>query len=135
MKMQRNTRQRAYILKEVSQRSDHPTARDVYMAVRKKLPNISLTTVYRNLTNLADEGLILRINVPSSPERFDKTVTTHLHTLCDECRAFADVSQQDQLFELIKKTVLASNNFHASGMDLIIRGKCSECEKKETAVI
>lgn len=132
--MQRNTRQRAYIFKEVSERCDHPTARDVYMAVRKKLPNISLTTVYRNLTNLAEEGLILRIAVPSSPERFDKTVGAHIHRLCDECKEFSDLPADSCLFDMIKKTMYESDGFNASGMDLVIRGKCSECAKKENII-
>lgn len=129
--MQRSTRQRTCILNEVCTRNDHPTAREVYTAVRKKLPNISLTTVYRNLTNLADEGLILRIAVPGASERFDRTAKIHFHMLCDKCRNFSDISNDKALFDIIKKTVAESDGFCVSGMDLVLRGTCADCMRKE----
>lgn len=124
--MERNTKQRTYVLDEVIKRCDHPTAYDIYMAVRKVLPNISLTTVYRNLTNLADDGLILRIAVPGLPERFDRTAQAHIHTLCDRCGAFSDLSDGG-IYGLIKESLAITDGFHVSGMDVVLRGRCKNC--------
>ena len=129
--MERNTRQRTCVLNEVRGRSDHPTAHEIYAAVRKKLPNISLTTVYRNLTDLADDGLILRIAVPGSSERFDRTVKIHFHMLCDNCHGFSDISDDGHFFDIIRESVEKSDGFFVSGMDVVLRGTCADCIRKE----
>ncbi len=129
--MERNTKQRTFVLDEVRCRNDHPTAREIYTAVRKKLPKISLTTVYRNLTGLADDGLILRIAVPGSSERFERTMKIHFHKLCEKCHAFSDVADDEKLFSIIKKSVEKSDGFYVSGMDMVLCGRCADCVKRE----
>ncbi|MGE5577510.1 MAG: Fur family transcriptional regulator, partial [Syntrophothermus sp.] len=52
------TRQRQIILEELKNVTTHPTADEVYEMVRRRLPRISLGTVYRNLELLAEEGII-----------------------------------------------------------------------------
>lgn len=131
--MERTTRQRTAVLEEISGRSDHPTARDIYLAVKKTLPKISLTTVYRNLFALADEGLILRIAVPGAAERFDFNPGIHLHLLCEHCGAFGDVTENKNLFEQIQTHVLQKDNFFVSGMDLVIKGRCGRCRRLKDA--
>ena len=54
------SRQRQVIKDFLMTRKDHPTADTVYMNVRNEYPNISLGTVYRNLSLLADIGEIGR---------------------------------------------------------------------------
>ncbi|MGN0077024.1 MAG: transcriptional repressor, partial [Parafannyhessea sp.] len=66
----RNTRQRQMVLDEVRSRCDHPTAEQIYEAVRARDPRVSQATVYRNLHLLAQEGQILSIKAPGV-EHFD----------------------------------------------------------------
>lgn len=84
----RNTKQKEIIYKSVTTRCDHPTAEMIYSEVKDVLPQISLATVYRNLSQLSEQGKIKRIAVPSAPDRFDKTVSQHSHFICSECNAF-----------------------------------------------
>ena len=68
----RRSAKRDAILKLLrSERLDHPTANDVYLAIRKTYPNISLGTVYRNLNDMSEDGSILKISSPHAPDRFD----------------------------------------------------------------
>ena len=71
------SRQREAIKEFMMTRKDHPTADIVYMNVRKEFPNISLGTVYRNLTLLSDMGELLRLRVGDGVDHFDATTTTH----------------------------------------------------------
>ena len=63
MAIRKYSRQRELIKEFLMTRKDHPTADMVYMNVRRMNPNISLGTVYRNLTRLAEDGEINRLNV------------------------------------------------------------------------
>ncbi len=86
----RNTRQRKLVLDAVRQSCSHPTADEIYSAVREQDPKISRGTVYRNLNLLADEGTILSIKTPGG-NRFDRTVDPHAHLICTSCGCVIDV--------------------------------------------
>ena len=59
---------------------------------KKSLPKIAVGTVYRNLNELAEVGIIRKIEVPNAPDRFDKTVAPHEHLICPECGAVEDLA-------------------------------------------
>ena len=79
------SKQREAIKEFLCTRKDHPTADNVYMEVRKEFPNISLGTVYRNLTLLAELGEIARINVGDGTDHFDPNTSLHYHFICKGC--------------------------------------------------
>ena len=85
MAFERMTGQRRLILEEVLKACDHPTAAQIYERVAASMPNVSLTTVYRNLNRLTADGRIRRITIPNEPDRFDKTVYDHYHIKCEVC--------------------------------------------------
>ena len=87
----RMTEQRRVILEEVRKLRTHPTADDVFALARKRLPRISLGTVYRNLDVLSESGVILRLDMPGSPNRFDGKTHDHIHVRCVECGRVDDV--------------------------------------------
>jgi Fur family ferric uptake transcriptional regulator len=71
------TNQRQVILEEIQKVNTHPTADEVYETVRKRLPRISLGTVYRNLEILSACGLIQKIGPLSNQMRFDGITKKH----------------------------------------------------------
>lgn len=85
------SRQREMIKEFLLARKDHPTADIVYMNVRKQNPNISLGTVYRNLTLLADIGEINRLRLGDGVDHFDGDTSPHYHFLCTECGGISDL--------------------------------------------
>ena len=85
------SRQREAIKEFMMTRKDHPTADVVYMNVRKEFPNISLGTVYRNLTLLSEMGELLRLRVGDGVDHFDATTTPHYHFICKDCGTVTDL--------------------------------------------
>ena len=91
-KTQRNTRQRQVILEELQKLTSHPTAAGLYEIVRRRLPKISLGTVYRNLELLARTGLIQKLEFGGGEARFDGNVDRHDHVRCVRCGRVDDIS-------------------------------------------
>lgn len=84
------SRQRESIKQFLMGRHDHPTADTVYMGVREEFPHISLGTVYRNLSLLADLGEIQKFNT-NGVEHFDANVMPHYHFVCRHCHSVLDL--------------------------------------------
>ena len=87
----RMTRQRQVILEELRKVKTHPSADEVYEMVRKRLPRISLGTVYRNLEILSESGEIKKLEPGSSLKRFDGNPSEHFHIRCIRCDRIADM--------------------------------------------
>lgn len=124
----KHSKQRDSIMEFLRERKDHPTADTVYMNVRKTFPNISLGTVYRNLTLLADIGEIARIRVGDGVDHFDADTSPHYHFICKECGSVIDLDMKDMVF--INET--ANKNFDGliEGHITYFYGKCSNCSSK-----
>jgi Fur family ferric uptake transcriptional regulator len=87
----RNTRQRQVILEELRQVTCHPTAAGLYEMVRRRLPKISLGTVYRNLELLTRMGMIQKIQTAGAEARFDGSPHRHDHVRCLRCGRVDDM--------------------------------------------
>ena len=84
------SRQRESIKEFLMTRKDHPTADVVYENVRKIYPNISLGTVYRNLSLLSELGEIQKLSNFGGADHFDGCVTPHCHFMCKKCGQVLD---------------------------------------------
>ena len=87
----KRSKQRDMIMAFLMGRKDHPTADTVYMNVRLENPNISLGTVYRNLTQLSDMGEIQRLRLGEGVDRFDADTSPHYHFVCSDCGSVIDL--------------------------------------------
>ena len=94
--MIKRSRQREAIRQCLTGRYDHPTAETVYMSIKDEFPNISLGTVYRNLSLLSDLGEIQKITVSGGPDRFDGNPAPHYHFSCRECGCVMDLDMPSQ---------------------------------------
>ena len=128
----RMTRQRMVILEEVRKDLDrHLTADEVYEEVRKRLPRISLGTVYRNLEILAELGKIQKLELSGSVKRFDGNPQRHYHIRCMRCgrvdnAPVAPLRQiEDRLYGATVYTIL--------GHRLEFEGFCPQCSEKRAA--
>ena len=92
--MIKHSKQRDCIHAFLMTRQDHPTAETVYMNIRRDFPKISLATVYRNLSLLADMGEIQKISTPDGPDRFDARTEPHVHFSCDCCGSVIDLEMR-----------------------------------------
>ena len=125
----RNTKQKKLIYNAVMNSPIHPTAEDVYHAVKKQLPNISLTTVYRNLNLQVVHGKIKRIHLPDKQDRFEKNPKKHYHILCEVCGEFEDLKVPAYNFELDDYDC-GQDEFLIKSHDIIFRGICPKCKNK-----
>ncbi|MDP3695894.1 MAG: transcriptional repressor, partial [Desulfocapsaceae bacterium] len=87
----RRTSQREIILQELQKSRQHLTADQLFRVVRKKMPRISLATVYRNLELLSETGLIAKLEVSGRQRRFDSEVVGHDHVTCVQCHRVENV--------------------------------------------
>lgn len=122
--VRRNTIQRALVLDAVRRLHNHATAEEVYRMIVEEHPSVGKGTVYRNLSILADEGEILKIEIPDAADRFDDNVQTHYHLRCDGCgRIFdVDIEVPDLCQDVRDKADMDFQSF-----ELLFRGLCSEC--------
>jgi len=121
------SRQREAIKEFLCTRKDHPTADVVYMNVIKKYPNISLGTVYRNLTLLADLGEIQRLRVGDGQDHFDADTSQHYHFICSKCGKVIDLEMES--IEQITKTAGKCFNGRITGHVTYFYGTCGACCK------
>lgn len=124
----KHSKQRDSIKEFLATRKDHPTADVVYMNVRHSFPNISLGTVYRNLTLLADIGEIARLRVGDGVDHFDYDTAPHHHFVCSECGRVIDL---DVPF-MEQMTEAARENFEGEvkGQVTYFYGRCGNCTKQ-----
>lgn len=124
MSQLRHSKQREAIYDFLCTRKDHPTAEFVYENLRPGMPNISLGTVYRNLTLLTSLGRIRRLTCGDGMDHFDADMSPHQHLLCSVCGAVEDIFFDDSEIEH-----LAQEHFGGvvKGHDTVFHGFCSTC--------
>ncbi|BAK46900.1 hypothetical protein CXIVA_09330 [Clostridium sp. SY8519] len=93
----KRSKQRDSIQAFLASRHDHPTAETVYLNIREQIPNISLATVYRNLSLLSEQGEIRKISIGQGPDRFDGNTEPHSHFICRECGTIIDLAAEPAL--------------------------------------
>ncbi len=118
------SKQREAILTALRSTDSHPTASWIYSEVRKSLPNISLGTVYRNLSALSEAGEILSINVGDGFEHFDGDISPHLHLHCRNCNSITDVRLLDDPFT----AAIENHGFIPESKVYVVYGICSNCK-------
>lgn len=121
----RYSRQKEEVQKIVLNSCNHPDAKEIYILVKKRIPNISLGTVYRNLNMLVSEGKIRRILMQDGNDRFDKTLRDHNHVVCVKCGKVCDVDlllNGDEIREVEKET-----GFKITTCNFNINGICKDC--------
>jgi Fe2+ or Zn2+ uptake regulation protein len=124
----RMTRQRRVILEELRKVNTHPSADEIYEIVRKRLPRISLGTVYRNLEILSDSGDIQKLETGCSLKRFDGNLSEHCHIRCVRCDRIADAPMLPELEIDLER--FDSTDFEIIGHRLEFLGVCSICSDK-----
>ncbi len=124
-----HSRQREAILAFLKPRKDHPTADMIYRGVKQEFPNISLGTVYRNLTLLSELGIIQKISCDDESEHFDGNPAPHNHFICRKCNSIVDLEMDNIDFV----NTLAAQNFpgKVEGHSIYFYGTCHDCMTNE----
>ena len=128
----RYSRQREAILSYLRTTAEHPTAVTIYENIRRRLPGISLGTVYRNLAFLADAGKIIRIRVKDDTQRFDAFLHEHYHWQCRVCGKVGDLALD--IDPRLNEEAEKQSGFKVERHDLYFIGVCAECTNTGYAV-
>ena len=123
------SRQREQILTTLKENVVHPTAEYLYEILKEKNPKISLATLYRNLNQLAEAGIIKKIDGLESSAHFDHNTHNHYHFICDKCKKVFDVAA-DIAPDIVSKTE-NKTGFYIEGHDIVFHGLCRESKNSK----
>ena len=121
------TRQRLLICRELSGRCDHPDVDRLYQAVKPRLRQISLFTVYRTMNALEEAGMIWRVATWKGHARYDGTVEAHAHFLCEKCGRIDDVETHGACHEMAARASACVPGNNVRRVDMMIVGECAAC--------
>ncbi|MDO4428436.1 MAG: transcriptional repressor [Atopobiaceae bacterium] len=127
----RNTVQRQIIAEELRRLANHPTADEVYEAVREEHPGIGRATVYRTLSLLADEGQIGRVRINNGADRFDHRAFEHYHVRCTRCGRVDDVMVP--VLDGVDDAASGASGYRITGHTLQFDGVCPACQACEAS--
>ena len=116
--------QRIAIMRYLQKNRTHPTADEVYEALKKQIPTLSKTTVYNTLNLFVENGAALYIGIDEKNARFDGFVESHAHFRCKKCGCIIDLP-------------INIDNFLPEGFNgdientyFYLKGLCEKCKKK-----
>lgn len=122
---QRYTEQRAAVYRFLAATETHPTADDVFLAVRAEIPDISLATVYKSLETLVGCGLASKLTYGDGSARYDGRTDPHHHARCLRCGAVRDVP--GHLEPGAVEPLQPLEGFEVQGYRLELVGVCAQC--------
>ena len=123
--VRRNTQQRQVVLEELKKLTSHPTAGELYEITRRRLPKISLGTVYRNLELLSQMGLVHKLETGGAEARFDGDLTEHHHVRCMRCGRVGDA--HGAVADPVRQSTKSLGGYQIVGYRLEFIGICPAC--------
>ncbi len=127
--MERYSKKRQAILDCLRATKSHPTADWIYTQLKPKLPDLSLATVYRNLGQLKEAGLIRTVGNVDGNERYDGNAKDHPHAVCTSCGTIIDVEDYPLPEEYLSH-IMHDTGFEIVSTGIEFSGTCCECRKK-----
>ena len=124
------THQRLEIFREVASSLEHPDAEAVLRSVRKRMPTVSIDTVYRSLWMLNDLGLVTTLGPRRDSVRFDANLEHHHHYVCVRCGLARDFESAELDALGVPDAVKALG--HVVEAHVEVRGVCSRCARADT---
>jgi Fur family peroxide stress response transcriptional regulator len=118
------TPQRIAILEYLEGNKNHPSADEVYKAVSKKFPTMSLATVYNTLESLKERGVLKELTMDPYKKRFDPQSEPHHHLICVDCLKIIDVHSKFR----INLPEIECGGYDIIGNHIEFYGRCSNCK-------
>ena len=120
---QRFTEQRAAVYRFLRGTFQHPTADEVFTAVRGDISDISLATVYKALETLVSCGLAVKLTYGDDSARYDARTDDHYHSRCLKCGMVRDVPGEAETLPRIE----VGEGFRVEGYRVEVVGYCAHC--------
>ena len=122
------THQRLEILRELASTGEHPDAETIFKRVRRRIPSVSLDTIYRTLRMLEDKGIIARVPATADRARFDANMARHHHFVCRACGRIEDITSP--ALDRVAVPAAAAGLGRVETVHVELRGLCRACQTK-----
>jgi Fur family peroxide stress response transcriptional regulator len=125
----RKTMSREAIYQFIQECTTHPTAGEIFQALKPKFPSLSLATVYNTLQFLASECKISVLgDLGDGRIHFDRSVEPHLNLVCDCCKKVIDMP--DKFYSQTIEQLQNESGFKINSSRILFFGLCPDCQKK-----
>lgn len=121
----RMTPQRYAILSYLMDSMTHPTADDIYKALERQFPSMSVATIYNNLKLFVDAGLVRELTYGDDSSRFDADTSDHYHIICEHCGKMVDFEYPPLV--QVEHVAAQETGFRIHGHRMELYGLCPEC--------
>ena len=128
---QNYSKKREAIIHAIRSTTSHPTAEWVYQTLKPNYPDLSLGTVYRNIAQFKNDGVIISVGVVNGQERYDGNVIPHTHFVCSSCGAVIDIPGEF-VGRVVSAQVAAKYHLQVDSSEVLFHGICSNCQKRHT---
>ena len=121
-------RKRNAILTYLRSTTAHPSAEMVFTDLKQQIPDLSMGTVYRNLSLFKQQGLASSVATVKGVERFDGNTEPHVHFICSECDAVIDLMDM-QVPDSLKEIAESCCGGQVAECQLRFTGLCRSCSE------
>ena len=118
------TPQRLAIFNFLNGNRSHPSADDIFNAVKKEFPTMSFATVYNTIDALKSKGAVRELTIESGKKRYDPDCSLHHHLICVTCRTVIDIFKE---FILSLPSDI-TEDFDVKGNHIEFYGLCQRCK-------
>ena len=127
-KTTRYSKKRDAIFNKLASTNTHPSAEWIYRNLKADYPDLSLGTVYRNLSKFKEDGKIISVGVVDGQERYDGNTSPHPHFICSSCGAIIDMHELNIESDL-DKSATELYGFRIDFHEIVFHGVCKTCLK------
>jgi Fur family peroxide stress response transcriptional regulator len=132
-KKQNYSRKREAILNAICSTTSHPTAEWVYQKLKPEYPDLSLGTVYRNISQFKNDGTIMSVGTVNGQERFDGNTKPHTHFVCSCCGSVLDIPGK-YIEDGVSEKVSGKYNIRVETYEVMFHGICSKCLQRQESL-
>lgn len=123
------THQRQVLYEVMQTMPGHPSPEEVYARVRKRIPAISLATVYKNIHLFVERGVLKEVSMHHGSLRVELNSHLHHHMVCSQCKAITDIDEKD--LGALPTLQKLPGGFRAERYAIDVIGICAACQKTQ----
>ncbi|MHB1518643.1 MAG: Fur family transcriptional regulator [Acidimicrobiales bacterium] len=121
----RATSSRRVLLEALFEAEGHLSAEDLTETVQARVPDVHISTIYRNLEDLQRLGVIVHAHLGHGPATYQLATLAHTHLICEECGAM--IEAPDELFAGLARSIRLRFGFTIDPHHFAMPGRCADC--------